>query len=73
MRDEVLEEVWRNRDQFAQHHNYDLDAIVAELQKMERHPLNRLVDRRKAMRVSLSLRQEIEISRFHRGPGRDTG
>ena len=46
MKDEILIEVWRNRDEFARRHNYDLDAMVAELQEMERHPWSTVVDRR---------------------------
>lgn len=46
-KNEILEEVWRNRDEFAREHNYDLDAVVAALQKMEKHPLTRMVDRRR--------------------------
>jgi len=45
-RNEILEEVRRNRDEFAREHNYDIDAMVAALQEMERHPLNEVVDRR---------------------------
>ena len=47
MKNEILEEVWRNRDEFARRHNYDLDAMVAALREMEKHPLGRIVDRRK--------------------------
>jgi hypothetical protein len=46
-RNEILEEVWRNRDEFAREHNYDLDTMAATLQKMEKHPLTRIVDRRR--------------------------
>jgi len=46
-KNEILEEVWRNRDEFAREHNYDLDAMVAALQKMEKHPLTQIVDRRR--------------------------
>ena len=46
MKNEILQEVWRNRDEFAKEHNYDLDAMVAALQEMEKHPLTRTVDRR---------------------------
>ena len=49
MKNELLEEVWRNRDEFAKRHNYNIDAMVAALKKMERHPLSRIVDRRKAV------------------------
>ena len=46
-KNEILEEVWRNRDEFAREHNYDLDAMVAALQEMEKHPLTKVVDRRR--------------------------
>ncbi len=47
MKNELLEEAWRNRDEFARKWNYDIDAMVAALQEMERHSHGRLVDRRK--------------------------
>lgn len=46
-RNEILEEVWRNRDEFAREHNYDLDAMLATLQEMEKHPLTEVVDLRR--------------------------
>jgi hypothetical protein len=46
-KDDILEEVWRNRDEFAREHNYDLDAMVAALQEIEKHPLSKVVDRRR--------------------------
>ncbi|MDI6781954.1 MAG: hypothetical protein QME49_07635 [bacterium] len=47
MKNEILSEVWQNRDEFAKRHNYDLKAMVATLQEMEHHPWNVIVDRRK--------------------------
>ena len=46
MRNAILEAVWRNRDEFAREQNCDLDAMVAALQEMEKHPLSKVVDRR---------------------------
>jgi hypothetical protein len=43
--DEILREVWRNRDAFAKRHRYNLDAMVEELRQMERQSPNKLVDR----------------------------
>ena len=44
MTNEILNEVWRNRDAFARKHGYDIDAMVATLQEMERtEPLSRIV------------------------------
>ena len=44
MNNEILEEVWRIRDEFAKRHNYDLDAIVATLQEAEQRPWTVVVD-----------------------------
>ena len=46
MKNEILQEVWRNRDEFAREHNYDIDAMVSALQEMEKQSLTRTVDRR---------------------------
>jgi hypothetical protein len=43
--DEILREVWRNRDAFAKRHRYNLDAMVEELRHMEQESPNKLVDR----------------------------
>jgi len=45
MENEILREVWRNRDAFAKRHRYNLDAMVEELRQMERQSPNKLVDR----------------------------
>jgi len=47
MQNEILLEVWHNRDEFAKQYNYDLNAMVATLQEMENHPWNIVIDRRK--------------------------
>jgi hypothetical protein len=47
MKNEILLEVWRNRDDFAKQHNYDLKSMVKALQKSERICRNPLVDRTK--------------------------
>jgi len=46
MKNEILEEVWRCRDAFANKYNHDLDAMVAALQEMERNHPEKVVDRR---------------------------
>lgn len=45
MKNEILQEVWRNRDEFATEHKHDIKAMVAALQEMEKHPLTGTVDR----------------------------
>ncbi len=47
MKNEILSEVWHNRDEFAKRHNYDINTMVATLQKMEQHPWNAIVDKKK--------------------------
>jgi len=44
-KDEIIAEVWRNRDSYAQKHNFNLDAMVADLQRRERAHPERLVNR----------------------------
>jgi hypothetical protein len=46
-KNEIIEEVRRNREEFAREHDYDLDAMVTALQEMEKHPLTKVVDRRR--------------------------
>ncbi len=45
--DEIIAEVWRNRDAYAQKHHHNLDEIVRDLQKREKTAPLKLVDRRK--------------------------
>ena len=54
MKNEILQEVWRNRDEFAEEYSYNLDAMVAALQQMEKHPLTHTIDRRKQTKVEPS-------------------
>ena len=44
-KDEIIAEIWRNRDADARKHNFDLDAIIADLRKREKSHPERLVDR----------------------------
>ena len=46
-RDEIIVEVWRNRDAYAARHHYSLDEMVADLQERQKQPDCKLVDRRK--------------------------
>jgi transketolase N-terminal domain/subunit len=47
MKDEIIAEVWRNRDRLAAKYGHDLGAIVAAMQKRELHPLTKVVRGRK--------------------------
>ncbi len=46
-RDEIIEEVWRNRDAYVREHHHNLDEIVADLQRREKAHSANIVDRRK--------------------------
>ena len=46
-KDEIIAEVWRNREAYAQKHHHDLDEIVRDLQEREKTSHLRFVDRRK--------------------------
>ena len=48
--DEIIVEVWRNRDAYAARHHYSLDEMVADLQERQKQPDCKLVDRRKQRR-----------------------
>lgn len=39
MGDEIMAEVWHNRDEFAAKYGHDLDRIVATIRRRERRPL----------------------------------
>ncbi len=45
-RDEVIEEVWRIRDEYAKRHHHNLDEMVEDLQRREAEHPERVVDRR---------------------------
>lgn len=46
-KDEIIAEVWRNRDAYAQKHHHDLDEIVRDLQEREKASRLKFVARRK--------------------------
>ncbi len=46
-KDEIIAEVWRNRDAYALRHHPNLDEIVRDLQNREKTSPLKLVDRRK--------------------------
>ena len=45
--DEVIEEVWRNREAYAAEHDHDLDKIVCDLLRRQEADHAMVVDRRK--------------------------
>jgi hypothetical protein len=49
MKNEIMEEVWRNRDAFAKKYRYDINAMASAIQEMEQHPLNRMVKKARSL------------------------
>jgi len=45
--DEIIAEVWRNRDAYAEKHHHNLDEMVKDLQKRQKTSRLKFVDRRK--------------------------
>jgi hypothetical protein len=45
--DEIIIEVWRNRDAYVARHHYDMDEILADLRERQKRPDCKLVDRRR--------------------------
>jgi hypothetical protein len=45
-RDEVIEEVWRIRDEYVKQHHFSLDEIVEDLRRRQAEHPSRIVDRR---------------------------
>jgi hypothetical protein len=44
--DEIIAEVWRNRDAYAEKHHHSLAEMVADLQARQKKPGGKPVDRR---------------------------
>lgn len=45
-RDEIITEVWRNRDAYAARYHNSLDEMVADLRERQKQPSCKLVDKR---------------------------
>jgi len=49
-KDEIIAEVWRNRDAYAEKHHHNLDEMVKDLQRRQKTSRLKMVDRRKRRR-----------------------
>jgi hypothetical protein len=47
-RDDIITEVWKNREAYAKRHGNSLSRMVADLQKRQQRPHASVVDRRQA-------------------------
>lgn len=45
-RDEIIEEVWKNRDEYAETKHHDLNEILKDLQARQSSSTHRVIDRR---------------------------
>ena len=55
--DEIISEVWKNREALAKRHNHNLHAIVVEMQRRQQTPLSELADRRRRASGSMVCRE----------------
>jgi hypothetical protein len=46
-KDDIIAEVWRNRDAYAEKHHHNLDGILQDLQESQKKSRLKFVDRRK--------------------------
>ncbi|WP_295389878.1 hypothetical protein [uncultured Thiodictyon sp.] len=53
--DEIIAEVWRNRDAYAAQHHYSLAEMVSDLRARQGRPGCKLVDRRDQAKPSSQL------------------
>lgn len=44
--DEIISEVWHNRDAYVEKHKHDLKQIIADLMKRQKKPHFKVIDRR---------------------------
>ncbi len=45
-KDEIIKEVWQNRDEYAERHHHNLSEIVADLKKRQHLSKHEFVNRR---------------------------
>lgn len=57
--DEIIEEVWRLRDEYVARHNHDLSCIMADLKTRQNQPHAKLVDRRRKERGGFSTKPRM--------------
>jgi hypothetical protein len=44
--DEIISEVWRNRDAYVERHNHNLKQMIADLETRSQKPHCKIIDRR---------------------------
>lgn len=56
--DEIIEEVWKNREALAKRFDHNLHTIVLDFQRRQRNPLTELADRRRRANGAMLCREE---------------
>ena len=56
--DEIIAEVWRNRDAYVQKHHHNLDDIIEDLRHRQARSLSELADRRQKQESVSGRREE---------------
>ncbi len=51
-KDEIISDVWKNREAYAKRHQHNLYAIVNDLQNRQKQSFSKIVDRRKSAIIS---------------------
>lgn len=46
-KDEIIEEVWKNRDEYVKSHNHSLDEILNDLKRRQNLSNHKFIDKRK--------------------------
>jgi hypothetical protein len=55
--DEIINEVWKNREAYARRHNHNLHEIVLDLQKRQQNPLSCLVSKKHQISATKEVRE----------------
>jgi hypothetical protein len=55
--DEIINEVWKNREAYARRHNHNLHEIVLDLQKRQQTPLSFLVNKKRQTSAPMEVRE----------------
>ena len=67
--DEIIEEVWRNREALAKRSHHNLHNIVLDIQKRQGAPLSEIVDRRRRIGPPPLIREDQAGLPYHRAGG----
>ena len=72
-RDEIIAEVWRNRDAYVEKHNHDLGKMARDLQERRRKSGSWIVDRRNLAGASGNEASAKDGSRVRKEVSGDAG